>query len=108
MKQWSMRISAYADRLIQGLNDIDWPEPLKEMQRNWIGKSVGVNIRFTIENSDLQIEVFTTRADTLFGVTFLTLAPEHELVTEITTEAQQKAVVEYVIQHSQTNSIERT
>ncbi len=107
MLQWSMRISAYADRLIQGLNDIDWPEPLKEMQRNWIGKSVGANVRFTIENSGSQIEVFTTRADTLFGVTFLTLAPEHELVTEITTDAQQKVVIDYVAQTAQRSERER-
>ena len=72
MKQWSMRISAFADRLLQGLEFIDWPEPLKEMQRNWIGKSVGACVRFYIENSQRQIEVFTTRPDTLFGVTFLT------------------------------------
>lgn len=107
MKQWSMRISAYADRLLEGLNDIDWPEPLKEMQRNWIGKSVGASVRFPIENSDRKIEVFTTRADTLFGVTFLTLAPEHEWVAEITTDAQRDAVTAYVTQTAQRSERER-
>ena len=107
MKQWSMRISAYADRLLKGLNDIDWPEPLKEMQRNWIGKSVGASVRFPIENSDRQIEVFTTRADTRFGVTFLTLAPEHEWVAEITTAAQREAVTAYVTQTAQRSERER-
>src|SRR6202012_2479604 len=71
MMQWSMRITAYAERLLQGLDTIDWPEPLKEMQRNWIGKSVGASVKFPIENSDNNIEVFTTRVDTIFGVTFL-------------------------------------
>ena len=107
MKQWSMRISAYADRLLKGLNDIDWPEPIKEMQRNWIGKSVGASVRFPIENSDRQIEVFTTRADTLFGVTFLTLAPEHEWVAEISTAAQFEAVNAYVTQTAQRSERER-
>jgi leucyl-tRNA synthetase len=107
MKQWSMRISAYADRLLEGLNDIDWPEPLKEMQRNWIGKSVGASVRFPIENSDRQIEVFTTRADTLFGVTFLTLAPEHEWVAEITTDTQREAVTAYVTKTAQRSERER-
>jgi len=107
MKQWSMRISAYADRLLEGLNDIDWPEPLKEMQRNWIGKSVGASVRFPIENSDRKIEVFTTRADTLFGVTFLTLAPEHEWVAEITADAQREAVTAYVTQTAQRSERER-
>ena len=107
MKQWSMRISAFADRLLQGLESIDWPEPLKEMQRNWIGKSVGASVRFYIENSQRQIEVFTTRPDTLFGVTFLTLAPEHEWVKKITT-AQQRAEVEaYIAQAAQRSERER-
>ncbi|MAW16258.1 MAG: leucine--tRNA ligase [Flavobacteriaceae bacterium] len=107
MKQWSMRISAYAERLLQGLDDIDWPEPLKEMQRNWIGKSVGARVHFPIENSYRQIEVFTTRVDTLFGVTFLTLAPEHEWVDEITTDTQREAVVAYVSQTAQRSERER-
>jgi len=107
MKQWSMRISAYADRLLVGLDAIDWPEPLKEMQRNWIGKSVGASVRFGIENSSRQIEVFTTRPDTLFGVTFLTLAPEHEWVKELTTPEQKAEVEAYVAQTTQRSERER-
>ena len=107
MKQWSMRISAFADRLLQGLESIDWPEPLKEMQRNWIGKSVGASVRFCVENSERQIEVFTTRPDTLFGVTFLTLAPEHEWVSEITTAEQKVEVEAYVAQAAQRSERER-
>ena len=84
MTQWSMRISAYAERLLQGLNDIDWSESIKESQRNWIGKSVGAMVSFHVKNHDEVIDVFTTRPDTIFGVTFMTLAPEHPLVAEIT------------------------
>lgn len=96
MMQWSMRISAYAERLLQGLNEIDWTESLKESQRNWIGKSVGATVEFTIRNSQFTIPVFTTRADTIFGVTFMTLAPEHELVSKITTSEQKSAVETYI------------
>jgi leucyl-tRNA synthetase len=96
MTQWSMRISAYAERLLQGLNDIDWSESIKESQRNWIGKSVGATVKFQISGSKFQVEVFTTRPDTIFGVTFMTLAPEHELVAQITTPDQKAAVEAYV------------
>lgn len=96
MLQWSMRISAYAERLLHGLDTIDWPEPVKEMQRNWIGKSKGAQLEFNIQNSAFKIEVFTTRIDTIFGATFLVLAPEHELVGKITTEAQRSEVNAYV------------
>jgi leucyl-tRNA synthetase len=96
MTQWSMRISAYAERLLQGLNDIDWSESIKESQRNWIGKSVGAMVQFNLVDSDKYIEVFTTRPDTIFGVTFMTLAPEHELVSKITSPAQKAAVEAYV------------
>ncbi|MGV9003298.1 leucine--tRNA ligase [Flavobacterium sp.] len=96
MTQWSMRISAYAERLLQGLNEIDWTESLKESQRNWIGKSVGATVEFTIRNSQFTIPVFTTRPDTIFGVTFMTLAPEHDLVSKITTPEQEAAVQAYV------------
>jgi leucyl-tRNA synthetase len=96
MKQWSMRIGAYAERLLQGLDRIDWPESLKEMQRNWIGKSIGAKVFFQIENYEKRIEVFTTRPDTLFGVTFMTLAPELDLVQEITHPDQKEAVEKYV------------
>ncbi len=96
MTQWSMRISAYAERLLQGLNTIDWSESIKESQRNWIGKSVGATVKFQISNFMFQVEVFTTRPDTIFGVTFMTLAPEHELVAQLTTPEQKAAVEAYV------------
>ncbi|MCZ8168557.1 MAG: leucine--tRNA ligase [Flavobacterium sp.] len=101
MTQWSMRISAYAERLLQGLETIDWTESLKESQRNWIGKSVGASVSFrlipTTDNPQpATIDVFTTRPDTIFGVTFMTLAPEHELVAQITTPEQKAAVDAYI------------
>lgn len=96
MTQWSMRISAYAERLLQGLDTIDWSESIKESQRNWIGKSVGAAVTFNVKNHDAVIEVFTTRPDTIFGVTFMTLAPEHELVAQITTPEQKAAVDAYI------------
>ncbi|MQP25204.1 leucine--tRNA ligase [Flavobacterium sp. LMO8] len=96
MTQWSMRISAYAERLLQGLNEIDWSESIKESQRNWIGKSVGAMVSFNVNNHDEKIDVFTTRPDTIFGVTFMTLAPEHDLVAQITTPEQKAAVEAYV------------
>ncbi len=96
MTQWSMRISAYAERLLQGLETIDWSESIKESQRNWIGKSVGAAVDFKLKHSNEVISVFTTRPDTIFGVTFMTLAPEHELVSQITTPEQKVAVESYV------------
>ncbi|WP_127844550.1 leucine--tRNA ligase [Psychroflexus aestuariivivens] len=96
MKQWSMRISAYAERLLSGLEKLDWTDSLKESQRNWIGKSVGAQLKFEIQNSKHIIETFTTRPDTIFGVSFLTLAPEHELVMEITTPEQKSVVEDYI------------
>ena len=96
MKQWSMRISAYAQRLLDGLDTLDWTDSLKEAQRNWIGKSEGTSLKFAIHGSDKTIEVFTTRPDTIFGVSFVTLAPEHELVSSLTTAENKKAVEEYV------------
>jgi leucyl-tRNA synthetase len=96
MTQWSMRISAYAERLLQGLDTIDWTDSLKESQRNWIGKSVGAEVSFNINYHDESIKVFTTRPDTIFGVSFMTLAPEHELVSEITKPEQKEAVEAYV------------
>ncbi|QKX04436.1 leucine--tRNA ligase [Aquimarina sp. TRL1] len=107
MTQWSMRISAYAERLLQGLNTINWTDSLKESQRNWIGKSVGASVTFDIKNFEDTIEVFTTRPDTIFGVTFMTLAPEHELVAKITTEAQKEAVEAYVEATSKRSERER-
>jgi leucyl-tRNA synthetase len=100
MTQWSMRISAYAERLLQGLDTIDWPEPLKESQRNWIGKSVGASVSFNVIGSEAKqsyvIDIFTTRPDTIFGVSFMTLAPEHELVAKITTPEQKSDVEAYM------------
>src|SRR6478672_5358670 len=101
MTQWSMRISAYAERLLQGLETIDWSESIKESQRNWIGKSVGASVIFKVLPSETNeerhtIEVFTTRPDTIFGVTFMTLAPEHELVEKITTPEQKESVETYI------------
>ncbi len=96
MKQWSMRITAYAQRLLDGLDKIDWPQPLKDSQTNWIGRSEGSMVRFKIQNSKFSISVFTTRPDTIFGVSFMTLAPEHELVAKITTNEYKEAVEKYV------------
>jgi len=97
MMQWSMRISAFADRLLEGLKRLDWPEPVKEMQRNWIGKSIGAELDFQLaDDADASIKVFTTRIDTIYGVTFMVLAPEHELVAKITTDEQRDAVKDYV------------
>ena len=95
MMQWSMRITAFADRLLEGLEGIDWSNALKETQRNWIGKSVGAAIFFDIQDHPEQIEVFSTRPDTLFGATFVTLAPEHELVSKVTTAERSEAVAAY-------------
>jgi leucyl-tRNA synthetase len=111
MMQWSMRISAYAERLLQGLNTIDWPEPVKEMQRNWIGRSIGASVRFAIDNVPAglpeYIEVFTTRVDTIFGVSYLVLAPEHELVAALTTSEQLDAVSNYIAQTRKKSELDR-
>ena len=95
MRQWSMRISAYAERLLKGLDEVDFTDSLKEQQRNWIGKSQGASVQFKVEGREDKIEVFTTRPDTIFGVTFIVLAPEHELVDQITTEDNKAAIAEY-------------
>jgi leucyl-tRNA synthetase len=96
MTQWSMRISAYSERLLQGLDTIDWTESLKESQRNWIGKSIGASVSFNVKDHDAVIDVFTTRPDTIFGASFMTLAPEHELVSKITTPQQREEVETYI------------
>ncbi|MGB0403199.1 MAG: leucine--tRNA ligase [Salibacteraceae bacterium] len=96
MRQWSMRISAYAQRLLSGLENLDWSDSLKEIQKNWIGKSVGASVNFKIDGSNESIEVFTTRPDTIFGVSFMVLAPEHELVLEITTAEQTAEIDTYI------------
>jgi leucyl-tRNA synthetase len=114
MMQWSMRITAYAERLLQGLDSIDWPEPLKEMQRNWIGKSTGASVKFPIEHlsptlskGEGVIEVFTTRVDTIFGVSFVVIAPEHELVAELTTPEQKLGVDTYIAQTKKKSELDR-
>ena len=96
MKQWLLRITAYAERLLQGLETVDWTESIKDVQRNWIGKSMGASVFFKVADKDIDFEVFTTRADTLFGVTFMVLAPEHEMISRLTTDEQRKEVEEYV------------
>lgn len=96
MYQWCLRVSAYAQRLLDGLADLDWTDSLKETQRNWIGRSEGAEMRFKVAGSDLELEIFTTRADTVFGVTFMVLAPESEYVNMVTTPEQRKAVDEYL------------
>ncbi|MBM7543636.1 leucyl-tRNA synthetase [Weissella beninensis] len=108
MRQWVLRITAYADRLIDDLDDLDWPESIKEQQRNWIGRSVGASVFFDIENNNEKIEVFTTRPDTLFGASYMVLSPEHKLVDEITTPAQQVAVEEYRKAIASKSDLERT
>lgn len=107
MMQWSMRITAYADRLLRGLDTIDWPEPLVEMQRNWIGKSVGASVKFPVPQLNDNIEVFTTRVDTIFGVSFVVLAPEHELVSALTTDAQKTEIESYIDKTSKKSELDR-
>jgi leucyl-tRNA synthetase len=108
MKQWMLKITAYAERLIEDLEELDWPESLKEMQRNWIGRSEGAEVTFNIEGHDESFTVFTTRPDTLFGATYAVLAPEHPFVEKITTEAQQDAVATYLDQIKSKSDLERT
>ena len=109
MKQWVLKITAYADRLIDDLDLVDWPESVKEMQRNWIGRSEGAAIDFEVaDHADQKIEVFTTRCDTLFGASYVVLAPEHELVNQITTADQKAAVKEYQEEASRRSDLERT
>jgi leucyl-tRNA synthetase len=107
MKQWSMRISAYAERLLSGLDDLEWTDSIKEAQRNWIGKSVGASVIFKVQNHEGMIEVFTTRPDTIFGVSFMTLAPEHELVKKITTTEQKEAVEAYIAETAKRSERDR-
>ena len=107
LEQWFFKITDYAERLLEGHERIDWPEKTIQMQKNWIGKSIGASIRFKIEGKDESIEVFTTRPDTIFGVTYMVLAPEHPLVQELTTESQKQAVHDYIAQTRKQKEIER-
>ena len=110
MKQWMLKITAYGDRLLNDLDDLDWPESIKEMQRNWIGRSEGAQLAFEVPGVDAKdkLEVYTTRPDTLFGATYLVVAPEHPLVDALTTAEQKSAVDEYVLQASRKSDLERT
>jgi len=108
MRQWMLKITAYAERLLDDLDEVDWPESVKEMQRNWIGRSEGADVRFQIKGDDDGFTVFTTRPDTLFGATYCVLAPEHPLVDEITTDDQRQAVLRYVAKASQKSELART
>ncbi|WP_270312565.1 leucine--tRNA ligase [Ligilactobacillus agilis] len=109
MRQWVLKITAYADRLIDDLDDLDWPEAIKEQQRNWIGRSVGASIKFALENdAETKIEVFSTRPDTIFGASCLVLAPEHDLVAKLTTSEQKAAVDAYIDEVAHKSDLERT
>ncbi|WP_195573397.1 leucine--tRNA ligase [Paenibacillus sp. 1001270B_150601_E10] len=109
MRQWVLKITAYAERLLEDLEELDWPESIKDMQRHWIGKSTGAEVRFKIDGVDAEeLVVFTTRPDTLFGATYCVLAPEHDLVEKITTEAQKAAIKDYQDQAARKSDLERT
>lgn len=108
MKQWMLKITAYADRLLEDLDGLDWPDSIKEMQRNWIGRSEGAELTFHVEGKDLSFDVFTTRPDTLFGATYCVFAPEHEYVEEITTPEQKEAVEKYQHDAAMKSDLERT
>ncbi|GEQ34246.1 leucyl-tRNA synthetase [Marinilactibacillus psychrotolerans] len=108
MKQWMLKITAYADRLLEDLEEVDWPEHIKDMQRNWIGKSEGANVLFQIKDTELEFTIFTTRPDTLFGATYAVLAPESELIEQITSEDQKEAVETYIKEVSVKSDLERT
>lgn len=108
MRQWMLKITAYADRLIDDLELVDWPESIKEMQRNWIGRSVGANVTFKVAGTDKEYTVFTTRPDTLFGATYSVLAPELDLVREITTPEQKEAVETYIAETAKKSDLKRT
>ena len=108
MRQWVLKITEYADRLLEDLDDLDWPESLKDMQRNWIGKSEGANIDFKIEGTDKEFTAFTTRPDTIYGATYAVFAPEHELVDEITTAEQKETIKAYQDKAAMKSELERT
>ncbi|MEA1980248.1 MAG: class I tRNA ligase family protein, partial [candidate division Zixibacteria bacterium] len=107
MKQWSLRISAYSQRLLDGLDKVDWSESIKEIQRNWIGRSEGAEMTFKLKNSDIELEVFTTRPDTTWGVTFMVLAPESEFVQQLTTSENKDAIDAYILKTQKRSERER-
>lgn len=108
IRQWMLKITSYADKLLKGLDDLDWPESVKAMQRNWIGRSEGASVLFKLEKSDDYLEVFTTRCDTLFGATYMVIAPEHPLVNKITTKEQKEKVAKYLNEAKHKSDLERT
>lgn len=108
MRQWVLKITEYAERLLEGLDDLDWPHSTKQMQRNWIGKSLGADIAFEVDDSTKKINVFTTRPDTIFGATYMVLAPEHHLVDQITTSGQKEAVENYQQEAAKKSDLERS
>ena len=108
LKQWMLRIPLYAERLLKGIDNLDWPEGIKDMQRNWIGRSTGAEVDFKIEGVDEDLTIFTTRPDTLFGATYMVIAPEHPLTDIITTKEHKKSVSEYVKATSLKSELDRT
>ena len=108
MRQWALKITAYADRLLEDLDDVDWPDAIKEQQRNWIGRSIGASVNFKVKGSEAEVEVFTTRADTLFGATYLVLSPEHALVSEIVSDDQKEAIEAFKKSIASKSDLERT
>lgn len=108
LKQWMLRIPHYAERLLNGLDDLDWPEGVKDMQRNWIGKSTGAEVDFSVDGIEQSLKVYTTRPDTLFGATYMVIAPEHELVDVLVAEEQKKAVADYIRQAALKSDLDRT
>lgn len=108
MRQWVLRITKYAQRLLDGLDSLDWDESMKELERNWIGKSEGTQFEMNVQNSDDVFEIYTTRIDTVFGMSFVVMAPEHPLVEKITTPEQKEAVKTYQEQAKYKTQLERT
>ncbi len=108
MRQWILKITDYAERLLEDLEEVDWSESIKDMQRNWIGKSTGAEVKFALDGHDAHLAVFTTRPDTLFGATYCVLAPEHELVAQITTAGQEATVRDYQEKAARKSDLERT
>lgn len=108
MRQWMLKITKYADRLVEDLEGLDWPDSVKEMQRTWVGRSEGARVKFQVEKSDQSLEVFTTRPDTLFGATYMVVAPEHPLLSQITTPEHKKEVENYRLESSKKSDLERT
>ena len=108
MRQWMLRITKYAESLLSGLDDVDWPYSIKELQRNWIGRSEGVNVLFELPSIGKELEVFTTRHDTLFGATYIVIAPEHPLVKDLVIEKQKTLVSTYIEKTSKKSDLDRT